>query len=369
MAHPLDHAVWSALTGRQAALGEGGALARRFREDIGPFAAAADHSAEAVAALAALARANDDMSLLEPSPPAPPAGIELKSALGVQMTIAAFTANGGKPFSIEALSESDAADMLTLATLTRPGPFRTATHTLGRFVGIRDGARLVAMAGERLQPEGHIEISGVCTHPDYRGRGYGAALMRVVGDRILSEGLTPFLHAYASNTGAIALYHPPRFRIAPRSHARGMVARELSARFVRIFWFNTTSADQCAQIITGFVQRGDIGRARYQMHAVAFRREPRIGAERHRAVRISFQRFQPRRDLTFAYAFSAHRSRAHNGAAFDAMANILQHAAHDRRHAGHDEHIANLKSWRFGHRISDQRRRVWNARHPQTRFV
>lgn len=207
MAHPLDHAVWSALTGRQAVLGEGGALARRFRDDIGPFAATANHSAEAIAALAALARADDDMSLLEPSPPAPPHGVELKmSALGVQMTIAAFSADGGKSFAIGALGDSDAADMLALATLTRPGPFRSATHTLGRFVGIRDGERLVAMAGERLQPEGHIEISGVCTHPDYRGRGYGAALMRAAGDRILHEGKTPFLHAYASNTGAIALY-------------------------------------------------------------------------------------------------------------------------------------------------------------------
>jgi len=54
--------------------------------------------------------------------------------------------------------------------------------------------------------DGFIEISAVCTHPDYRGRGYGAALMRVVGDRIISEGDTPFLHAYADNTGAIALY-------------------------------------------------------------------------------------------------------------------------------------------------------------------
>ncbi|QGZ94631.1 GNAT family N-acetyltransferase [Terricaulis silvestris] len=205
MAHPLDCPAWSALTSRQAALCLGGEHARRFREDIGPFAGTRDTSPEAVAALAALAYADDDMSLLEVAPPAPPPGIQLKlSALGVQMTTKGFTAGGR--FSIEPLSDADAPEMIALATLTKPGPFRAATHALGRFVGIRDNGRLVAMAGERMQMPGFVEISAVCTHPDYRGRGYGAALMRAVGDRILSEGDTPFLHAYASNTAAIALY-------------------------------------------------------------------------------------------------------------------------------------------------------------------
>jgi predicted GNAT family acetyltransferase len=76
------------------------------------------------------------------------------------------------------------------------------------------------MAGERMQMPGFIEISAVCTHPDYRGRGYGAALMRAVGDRILSEGERPFLHAYASNTGAIALYRKLGFELrAEVTHA------------------------------------------------------------------------------------------------------------------------------------------------------
>jgi GNAT superfamily N-acetyltransferase len=204
--HPLDCPAWSALTTRQSAFGGDGDLARRFREDIGPFAAARDTSAEAVAALAALAHADDDMSLLEVAPPAPPAGIELKlSAAGVQMMVKAFTAGGGS-LPIEPLGDADVSDMIALATLTKPGPFRAATRTLGRFVGVRDQGRLVAMAGERMQMQGFIEISAVCTHPDYRGRGLGAALMRAVGDRILAEGDTPFLHAYASNTSAIALY-------------------------------------------------------------------------------------------------------------------------------------------------------------------
>lgn len=211
-AHPLDHPIWSALTTRQARYGGDGPLARRFDETIGPFAAASDDGAEAVAALAALAHGEDDMSLLEPNPPPPPPGIELKlSAAGVQMVARAFT-RGEHAFAPEPLSEADAPEMLELALLTKPGPFRARTHTLGRFLGVRENGRLIAMAGERLQMDGFVEISAVCTHPDHRGRGLAGALMRAVGDRILREGDTPFLHAYAANTGAIALYERLGFK-------------------------------------------------------------------------------------------------------------------------------------------------------------
>ncbi|HVK42142.1 MAG TPA: GNAT family N-acetyltransferase, partial [Phenylobacterium sp.] len=100
----------------------------------------------------------------------------------------------------------DAPQMLALATLTAPGPFFARTHQLGRFVGVKAGGQLVAMAGERMRPPGHTEVSGVCTHPDHRGRGYAAGLMLEVAARIRARGEIPFLHSYAHNTGAIALY-------------------------------------------------------------------------------------------------------------------------------------------------------------------
>ncbi len=205
-AHPLDNPIWHALNSRLAGFGEGGADARRFNSDVSPFAAARDASPAAVEALGTLAPDNGDIALLQVAPPTPPPGVRVAmSALGLQMAAHAMT-RSDKSFDIAPLGDADAADMLELATLTRPGPFRARTHALGRFVGIRDSGKLVAMAGERLQLDGFIEISAVCTLPDYRGRGYGAALMRVVGARILSEGATPFLHSYADNTTAIGLY-------------------------------------------------------------------------------------------------------------------------------------------------------------------
>lgn len=203
--HPLDCPIWSALTSRQSAFGTDGSSARRFSEDISPFAAAVNASPEAVAALGALAHGDDDMSLLERAPPPPPPGVMLKmSAAGVQMVLTTLTPGADVVF--DHLGDADAPDMLALATLTKPGPFRARTHKLGRFIGVRENGQLIAMAGERLQMDEFVEVSGICTHPDHRGRGLAAALTRIVAARIVEEGHTPFLHAYASNTGAISVY-------------------------------------------------------------------------------------------------------------------------------------------------------------------
>ena len=69
------------------------------------------------------------------------------------------------------------------------------------------------MAGERMKPEGFTEVSGVCTHPDHRKRGYAAGLMREVARHILKLGETPFLHAFEDNVSAIALYEKLGFVI------------------------------------------------------------------------------------------------------------------------------------------------------------
>ena len=213
--HPLDRPVWSALTSRQAALAQGDARALRFDPDYGPFAAAADASPESLDALAALEFGDTGLYLVEPQGeewPFPPGTVALSQAACVQMAAEAITP-GEAVFPVVPLTEEDAPEMLALARLTRPGPFSTRTHRLGEFIGVKQEGRLVAMAGERMKPDGFTEVSGVCTHPDHRGRGYAGGLMRIVARRILERGETPFLHAYEANTGAIALYEALGFRL------------------------------------------------------------------------------------------------------------------------------------------------------------
>jgi ribosomal protein S18 acetylase RimI-like enzyme len=57
-----------------------------------------------------------------------------------------------------------------------------------------------------------MEVSAVCTHPDFRGHGYAKALMLHVMNLILDNSFIPFLHVLTSNTGAIQLYESIGFR-------------------------------------------------------------------------------------------------------------------------------------------------------------
>ena len=104
--------------------------------------------------------------------------------------------------------------MCALAELTRPGPFDTRTIEFGGYVGVFDGDRLGAMAGERMHDAPRREASGICTHPDYQGRGLARRLSELVVRRILDRGETPFLHVVATNARAIGLYERMGFTTA-----------------------------------------------------------------------------------------------------------------------------------------------------------
>lgn len=220
MNHPLDRPAWSALTTRQAALAEGSALAWRFQQAIIPFAAARDDSPEALAALGALPGPGEHLTLAELSEPKlPPGFAPFIAAPIVQMTLAQPPAPVDDP-RIELLTQADAAEMLELATETKPGPFTLGAQRLGDFYGIRVDGRIIAMAGERMKQEGFAELSGVCVHPDLRGQGLGRMLSIFVTHRIRARGETPYLHAWASNEPAIALYESIGFTTRARLEVR-----------------------------------------------------------------------------------------------------------------------------------------------------
>jgi ribosomal protein S18 acetylase RimI-like enzyme len=227
MSHILDRPAWAALNGRQAALGEGSPLARRFDPTIVPFAASRDAEPESLAALAALPKPGEDMAFIEANRLALPPSFEVVvAAPGVQMILKAAPAAVADA-RIEKLTEADAAEMLALATLTKPGPFTLRAQALGDFYGIRIDGRLAAMAGERMKQEGFAELSGVCSHPDFRGRGLARLLSVFVTHRILARGETPYLHAWASNTTAIRLYETIGFEL--RSEMNVAIVRKAGA--------------------------------------------------------------------------------------------------------------------------------------------
>jgi len=111
-----------------------------------------------------------------------------------------------------ALRQEHARQALELATLTNPGPFGLRTLELGEYFGYFEGARLIAMAGERMAAGTLHEVSGICTHPDFQGRGLARRLTNQLVRRQLQRGETPFLHVMSANLGARSLYEKLGFR-------------------------------------------------------------------------------------------------------------------------------------------------------------
>ena len=221
--HLLERPIYHALRTHQSAFALGDERAVCFQHDVEPFAAARDDSPESLAALGKLVPADGVVVLLQADEsPRPPGTVVEMSALGVQMVLDRLMPPAATA-PIELLSEADASDMLALATLTKPGPFLARTHLLGKFWGVKETGRLVAMAGERMRLDGFTEVSGVCTHPDARGRGLAAALSHHVATHILARDETPFLHAYANNAAAISVYEALGFKL--RRHVAVTVLR------------------------------------------------------------------------------------------------------------------------------------------------
>ena len=220
MSHVLDRPAWNALRTAHAALSEGGALARRYPPSIVPFAAASDGAADSLEALGNLPAGEEVMALVEAGPIAAPPGLTVVVADTLVQMVAERPYQRIVDSRIGPLAEADAAEMLALATLTNPGPFTLRAQALGAFWGVKVDGRLVAMAGQRMRVPGLAELSGLCTHPEFRGRGLGRLLFRFVAGEISARGETAFLHAFATNTPAIALYEALGFRLRSEMNLR-----------------------------------------------------------------------------------------------------------------------------------------------------
>lgn len=214
--HPLDNPARSSLTGPHARFAERRGRILRYPADVTPWLALPDvPDARDWADVAALAGPGGSVALAAFQEP-PPQDWEIAFRVeGVQLVDASVDA-APDPEAVP-LGTRDVPEMLDLVARTRPGPFLPRTVELGTYLGIRRGGALVAMAGERLHPPGWTEISGVCTDESVRGQGLASRLVLAVAHGIRERGETPFLHASASNTGAVRLYESLGFRLRRRT--------------------------------------------------------------------------------------------------------------------------------------------------------
>lgn len=212
----LDNPAWSSLTGHHRHLAEGNEHVLRYPGDVSPFVGVRDWEHPDVwDAILEVFGHGAAVSVSHADPLLPAGWAPVFSIPGVQLVQTDRLAPRPDEEAIE-LGAADSADMLALVARTRPGPFEPSTHELGRYLGIRREGRLIAMAGERLHPEGWTEISAVAVDAEHRRQGLASRLVLDVAFHIQQRGDRALLHASAENTTAISGYEKLGFALRRR---------------------------------------------------------------------------------------------------------------------------------------------------------
>lgn len=212
MTSPLENVFWNCLAGPHARFATGTGDVRRYGPGFSPIVGARDAANPDFPALAAICAAADPVYIDAWSGPCPAGWEILKEARMFKMVWDARPPGDDPAPDAMLLAPNHASSALQLAQLTNPGPFGIRTPELGEYFGIFEGRRLVAMAGERFQLPGWREISGICTHPDFQGRGLARKLTLKLVRRQALRGERTFLHVMGHNERARHLYREMGFR-------------------------------------------------------------------------------------------------------------------------------------------------------------
>ncbi len=193
-------------------------MAKRYPAEVSPLAGLSDPNADSYDALAQLLAPQETAVLFLEEPPSAAESVHVVKTFPMEQMVctapqklSAGTLDSG--LKMRALKVEDVPQMQALVELTDPGPFRRRTIEFGGYQGVFEGERLAAMTGQRCSLTGHTEVSAVCTHPDYRGRGLGAVLVTTVTRSILDRGIVPYLGVRQTNDVAIRLYERLGFTI------------------------------------------------------------------------------------------------------------------------------------------------------------
>lgn len=206
MKHFLANIVWHALAGPHSMYATGTEGARRYAPGFSPIIGFADNEHPNFDALVPYCEPSEHFYCVDWVGSTPSGWrIDAESTMFKMVWTSPMPTTDEIPEAIQLTSEH-AAQALELATLTRPGPFGPRTIELGEYFGCFEGNRLMAMAGERMYAGGLREISGVCTHPDFQGRGLARRLVAKLIRRQLQRNETPFLHVMHDNSNAHGIY-------------------------------------------------------------------------------------------------------------------------------------------------------------------
>lgn len=115
------------------------------------------------------------------------------------------------------LTKKHQEEIYNLIWLVMPGYYKKRTFEMGKYFGIFKENKLAAIAGQRMQTDDWIEISGIVTHPDHTRKGYAKQLTAYITKDIIKDGKHPILHTTKGNT-AIGLYESLGFKLTREMH-------------------------------------------------------------------------------------------------------------------------------------------------------
>lgn len=203
----LHNPVYSALLSGDKHLALGTGAVKYFDEAVSPFAGFDEGCTTGFDDLHEQLPQGRKILYAVPDEITQPNGWEIQHAIkGLQFIYEGGYKTEHEFTNLHSLNAVHVQQMIDLTTLTRPGPFGNRTIEFGYYFGVFENDILVAMTGQRLHVENYTEISAVCTHPEYTGKGYAYLLMQHQIQLILQQGQQPFLHVREDNERAIALY-------------------------------------------------------------------------------------------------------------------------------------------------------------------
>lgn len=215
----LYNPVFNALCTGDSHLGSGTEKVKAFDEEVSPFAGFEVGYQNAFQDLHDLLPVGRHILIASPKVIHQHEGwILLEEVEGVQMRHSGKMAAAPTQPILQPLNIEHVPQMIELAQLTKPGPFSSRTIEFGHYYGVFKNETLVAMGGQRMHVHGFTEISAVCTHPDYLGKGYAAALVQHQMQLIYDANKVPFLHVRADNERAIDIYRRLGFKVSGPMH-------------------------------------------------------------------------------------------------------------------------------------------------------